>query len=127
MSNLAFYKLQERILNGLSAAIPDIQRPDNYSVMSFIYRILQSDTFGMSAKDALFWMEQSLCQEHQGLHQNVKFHQSLLQEFRRTFSSLDYLWSVNRDMKLMASGGNIDRAIQRNIKTFQQFSKLVKS
>ncbi len=125
VANLAFYKLQDRIWNGLSAVVPDRHRPDDYSVMGFIYKILQSDTFGMSAKDALFWLEQSLCQEHQGFHQNVKFHQSLLQEFRRTFDSLDYLWSVNRNMKLMASGGKIDRAIQGNIKTFQRFSKLV--
>ncbi len=125
VANLAFYKLQNRIWSGLSAVVPDRHRPDDYSVMSFIYKILQSDTFGMSAKDALFWLEQSLCQDHQGFHQNVKFHQSLLQEFRRTFSSLDYLWSVNRDMKPMASGGKIDRAIQGNIRTFQQFSKLV--
>ncbi len=125
VANLAFYKLQDRIWNGLSAVVPDRHRPDDYSVMSFIYKILQSDIFGMSAKDALFWLEQSLCQEHQGFHQNVKFHQSLLQEFRRTFDSLDYLWSANRDMKLMASGGKIDRAIQGNIKTFQRFSKLV--
>ncbi len=125
VANLAFYKVQDRIWNGLSAVVPDKHRPDDYSLMSSIYKILQSDIFGMSAKDALFWMEQSLCQEHQGFHQNVKFHQDLLPEFRRTFSSLDYLWSVNREMKLMASGGKIDRAIQRNIKTFKQFSKLV--
>ena len=125
VANLAFYKLQDSIWNGLSAVLPDKHRPDDYSLMSSIYKILQSDIFGMSAKDALFWLEQSLCQEHQGLHQNVKFHQNLLSEFRRTFDSLDYLWSVNREMKLMASGGKIDRAIQGNIRTFQQFSKLV--
>ncbi len=125
VANLAFYKLQDSIWNGLSAVVPDKHRPDDYSLMSSIYKILQSDIFGMSAKDALFWLEQSLCQEHQGFHQNVKFHQNLLSEFRRTFDSLDYLWSVNREMKLMASGGKIDRAIQGNIRTFQQFSKLV--
>ncbi len=125
VANLAFYRLQNQIWSDLSAVVPDRHRPDDYSVMSFIYKILQSETFEMSAKDALFWMEQSLCQEHQGFHQNVKFHQNLLLEFRRTFGSLEYLWSVNREMKSMASGGRIDRAIQGNIKTFQQFSQLV--
>jgi hypothetical protein len=125
VANLAFYKLQERIWSGLSAVVPDRHRPDDYSVMSFIYKILQSDTFGMSAKDALFWMEQCLCQEHQGFYQNVQFHQNLLQEFCRTFGSLEYLWQVNREMKPMASGGSIEGAIQGNIKTFQQFSGLV--
>ncbi|VEP11897.1 conserved hypothetical protein [Hyella patelloides LEGE 07179] len=125
VANLAFYKLQERIWNGLSAVVPDRHRPDDYSVMSFLYKILQSDTFGMSTKDALFWMKQCLCQEHQGFHQNLQFHQSLLQEFRRTFNSLEYLWFVNREMKPMVSGGNIERAIKGNIKTLQQFSQLV--
>ena len=125
VANLAFYRLQKQMWSDLSAVVPDRHRPDDYAVMSFIYKILQSETFGMSARDALFWMEQSLCQEHQGWHQNVKFHHSLLQEFRRTFGSLEYLWSVNRDMKLMASGDKIDRAIQGNSKTFKQFSQLV--
>ena len=103
----------------------DRHRPDDFSVISFVYKILQSDIFGMSTKDALYWLEQCLCQEHQGLHQNVKFHQSLLHEFRRTFSSLDYLWSVNREMTPMATGGKIEDAISANTKTFQQFYKLV--
>ena len=125
VANLAFYRLQKQIWADLSAVVPDRHRPDDFSVMSFIYKILRSDVFGMDNKDALYWLEQCLCQEHQGLHQNVKFHQSLLQEFRRTFSSLDYLWSVNREMTPMATGGKIEEAIASNTQTFQQFSKLV--
>jgi hypothetical protein len=105
--------------------MPDKHRSDDYSVMSFIYKILLSDVFGMSSKDALHWMEQCFCQEHEGFHQNVKFHQSLLGEFRRTFSSLDYLWSANRQMSLMAAGSQIAPAIASNLKTFRQFSQLV--
>lgn len=125
IANLAFYRLQTQIWGSLSAVVPDRHRPDDYSVMGFIYRILQSATFGMTPKDALYWLEQSLCREHQGLHQNVKFHQSLLQEFRRTFSNLDYLWAVNRNLTPMAAGGNFERAIKANQKTFKQFSQLV--
>jgi hypothetical protein len=125
VANLAFYRLQKRLLGGLSAVMPDKHRSDDYSVMSFIYKILLSDVFGMSSQDALYWMEQCLCQEHEGFHQNVKFHQSLLGEFRRTFSSLDYLWSANREMTPMASGGGIAPAIADNLKTFRQFSQLV--
>lgn len=84
-----------------------------------------SDIFGMSSTDALYWMKECLCQEHQGFHQNVKFHQSLLGEFRRTFSSLDYLWSANRQMSSMDSGGRIEPAIASNLQTFRQFSQLV--
>ena len=125
VANLAFYRLQNQIWGDLSAIIPDRHRSDDFSAIGFIYRILQSDIFGMNTKDALYWLEQCLCQEHQGLHQNVKFHQSLLHEFRRTFSSLDYLWTVNRKMTPMATGGKIEDAIKRNTKTFAQFSKLV--
>lgn len=125
VANLAFYRLQKQIWSGLSAVVPDRHRPDDYAVMSFIYKVLQSDIFAMSATDALYWLERSLCQEHQGFYQNVKFHQSLLVEFRRTFGDLDYLWPVNREMGCMASGGQIDRAIQGNIKTYRQFSNLV--
>ncbi|MGV2826968.1 hypothetical protein [Myxosarcina sp. GI1(2024)] len=125
IANLAFYRLQNRIWKGLSAVVPDRHRPDDYPVMSFIYKVLQSPLFGMSSQEALYWMEKSLCQRHRGLEQNVKFHENLCQEFRRTFESIDYLWSVNRDMKAMAAGGKIEPAIGRNKKTFQQFSKLV--
>lgn len=125
VANLAFYQLQNRMWNGLSAVVPDRHRSDDYSVMSFIYKILRSDVFGMSSKDALHWMEQCFCQEHEGFHQNVKFHQSLLGEFRRTFSSLDYLWSANRQMSLMSAGSQIAPAIADNLQTFRQFSQLV--
>ena len=125
VANLAFNRLQSRIWNSLSAVVPDRHRPDDFSVMSFIYKILLSDIFGMSQSEALHWLEQCFVTEHQGFHQNVQFHRSLLQEFRRTFSSLDYLSQANREMKPMAMGSQIAPAIARNIKTLQQFSKLV--
>ena len=125
VANLAFYRLQNRIWKGLSGVVPDRHRPDDFSVMSFIYKVLVSDVFGMSQLDALHWMEQCFVTEHEGFHQNVRFHHSLLRYFQPTFGSLDYLSTANREMKPMASGGKIASAIAGNVKTWRQFSKLV--
>ena len=125
VANLAFYRLQNRIWKGLSGVVPDRHRPDDFSVMSFIYKVLVSDVFGMSQLDALHWMEKCFVTEHEGFHQNVRFHHSLLHEFQRTFGSLDYLSTANREMKPMASGGKIADAIAQNVKTWRQFSKLL--
>jgi hypothetical protein len=79
----------------------------------------------MSAQEALQWMEKCLCHEHEGFHVNLKYHQRLLSDLRRFFDDIDYLWPVNREMRIMASGGSISKAIQSNIKTFKQFSRSV--
>lgn len=92
--------------------------------MTFIYEVLQSPVFGMSSREALHWMNQCFCSEHQGFHLAIENHRRLLADFLRFFEDFDYLWSVNRKMRLMALGADINRAIQNNIKTFKQFSKL---
>jgi galactokinase/mevalonate kinase-like predicted kinase len=79
----------------------------------------------MSPKEALQWMEKCFCHEHEGYHLSAKSYQRLLSELRRFADNLDYLWPVNREMSVMASGSSIDKAIQNNIKTFKQFSKSI--
>jgi hypothetical protein len=44
---------------------------------------------------------------------------------QRLFGRLDYQWKVNREMGIMAAGGSIDKALQKNSQTFKQFSQLV--
>lgn len=39
-------------------------------------------------------------------------------------SSLDYLWPINREMRIMASGGSISKAIESNVKALKQFSQI---
>jgi hypothetical protein len=75
----------------------------------------------MSQPDALHWMEKCLCEEHEGFHVNLKYHQSLLNDLRRFFGNLEYLWPVNREMRLMAEGGSIEKAVKRNQIAFKQF------
>ncbi|BAU08941.1 hypothetical protein FIS3754_49000 [Fischerella sp. NIES-3754] len=38
---------------------------------------------------------------------------------------LDYTWPINREMRVMATGGSISKAIQNNTKFFHKFSKSV--
>jgi len=93
-------------------------------MLSF-YRLLQSPVFNMSDREALQWLQKCMCQEHDGFHLTFKYHQRLLSDLRRLFEPIHYLWSGNRQMSVMASGGSIDKAIQNNIKAFEQFSQTI--
>lgn len=125
IANLSIYMVQRASFSGLSGVFPHRYLKDDQFLMIFIYEMLQSPLFGMSAKEALHSMKQCFCSEHEGFHLAAKNHQSLLSNFRRFFNDFDFLWSVNREMNLIASGSSIDKAIQNNIKTFNQFSRLV--
>ena len=127
VANLALYMMQRRILSGLSAISPDRYYADDCSVMYFVYKMLQSPLFGMSSQEALHWMEKCFCQEHEGFHVAVKYHQRRISDMRRFYEGIDYLWPINREMGVMAAGGTISNAIQRNIKTFKEFTRLVVS
>ena len=124
LANLTIYRAQSVGLSGLSGGLPAVFRTDASFILSF-YKLLQSPVFNMSAQEALQWLEKCLCQEHEGFHLTLKYHQRLLLDLRRAFEPLDYLWPVNREVRLMASGGSINKAIQSNIKTFKEFSKTV--
>jgi hypothetical protein len=124
ISNTIIYRLQQGLIGGLSGGFPVVFR-DDAPFMPVFYRLLQSRVFGLSSQDALHWMEKCLCHEHEGYHINLQFHHSLLLAFQRFFDRLDYLWTVNREMRLMAAGGSIERAIQQNRNAFQRFSQTV--
>lgn len=118
--------MQLNFLNGLCSGIPAVFLGDPF-FMPFYYKLLRSPLFNMSSSEALYWMEKCFCHEHEGFHVGVKYHQRLLQELLRFFSSLDYLWPSNRELRLMASRGSISDALQNNIKAFQKFSASVES
>lgn len=125
IANVTIRSVQGGTLGGLSGAFTHRYFADDLSLMELIYRMLQAPLFGLSALEALVWMERCLCQEHDGFHVALKNHQRLLVEHRTLFEKLDYLWPVNRDMRLMAAGGSIPKALAHNRKTFRQFSRLV--
>jgi hypothetical protein len=122
LANTIILRGQRGVLGGLSGWLPATFR-DDASFMPSLYRLLQSPLFAMSSIEALEWMNKCLCTEHEGFHANVKHHQSLLTDFRRFFSRLDYLWSINREMRVMAEGGSINRSIRNNTEAFNQFSR----
>lgn len=121
--NLALYMMQRGILSGLSAVVPDRYYADDCALMSFVYKILQSPLFEMSPQESLHWVEECFCQEHEGFHMTAKYHKRLRADCCRFYGSFPHLWSVNREMRLMASAGTIDKAIKSNIKTFRKFSQ----
>ena len=121
MANTILLKAQYGILGGLSGWLPATFRNDS-EFMPSLYRLLRSPLFNFSIQETLHWMEKCLCQEHQGFHDNLKHHHGLLNNFRKFFGQLDYLWPVNRELQIMSSGGSIEKAIKRNQKAFVKFS-----
>lgn len=124
LANTIVILAQRGLLSGLSGGLPVVFRDDACFMPAF-YRLLKSPVFNLSNEEALHWMEKCLCQEHEGFHVNQKYHQSLLSNFQRFFDRLDYLWPINREMRLMAAGGSIERAIKHNTLAFKQFAKSV--
>ncbi|WDD36935.1 hypothetical protein PQG02_34445 (plasmid) [Nostoc sp. UHCC 0926] len=125
ISGSIVYQIQRNLLSGLSGVLPGRCVYDDPMLMLFFYKLLKSPLFNMETKEALNWMEKCFCQEHEGFQTALKYHQSLLELMRRLFSRLDYQWSVNRNMEIMAAGASVDKAIQNNIPVFKEFSKSV--
>lgn len=124
IANLAFYFTQRENLASLAAILPNRFTPDR-TLLPYVYQLLQSPVFEFTPQEALHWLEKCLCQEHEGFHNNLNLHQHLLNECRHFSSKLDYLWPVNREMRLMTAGGSITKAIAQNKTAFQQFAKSI--
>lgn len=124
IANWIMYFMQRGILSEFSAAIPSMYRNDVH-LYPFYYRLLRSDVFGFSADESLQWMEKVFCQEHEGMHFNLKMHGALLSDLQRMVSKIDYLWPINRGYRLMAEGANIEKTLQRNAAGLKRFSKTV--
>ncbi|MGA7938127.1 MAG: hypothetical protein WCA35_31550 [Kovacikia sp.] len=125
VANLGILALQRGTLGGLSAVLPHRYFRDDFPIMELVYRLLQSPVFGMSTQDAIYWLERCFCYEHDGFHLAAKNRQRLLSDLQNFFGEFDYLWPVNREMSVMAARGSIAQATQRNLKTFDQFSRSV--
>jgi hypothetical protein len=120
VANLTIYQAQRIALSGLSAGLPGIFRSDDAFILSY-YKLLRSPIFDLSESESLHWLEQSLCQEHEGFQVNLKYHDRLLENLQRMFADIDYLWATNREMQVMAKGGSIDNALKHNRRAFQKF------
>ncbi len=118
MANLIFYQGQQMMLGGLSAVLPGIFRNDSTFILP-LYQILRSTLYGLTHQDAIYWLEQSLCQEHEGHHVNLKYHQKLYSTMRQAFRPLTYLWPINRELGLMAKGASIKKSLKVNRQSFE--------
>ncbi|NEO42334.1 MAG: hypothetical protein F6J90_40845 [Moorea sp. SIOASIH] len=123
LANQAVYRLQIDVFNGLSTTVPGTCASN---FMPMVYKLLQTPLFGMSNQEALLMMEKCFCQENEGLHVTAKYYQRLLSDIRKFLEGLDYLSPVNREMRLMASSGSVEKAVANNIREFKQFSRSVK-
>ncbi|AOW99672.1 hypothetical protein BJP34_09565 [Moorena producens PAL-8-15-08-1] len=123
IGNQTIHSLQTDVFNGLSTTLPGTF---GGNLMPMVYKLLQTPLFSMSKQEALLMMEKCFCQEHQGLHVAAKYHQRLLSDIRKFLEGLDYLSPVNREMRLMASSGSVEKAVANNIREFKQFSRSVK-
>lgn len=125
VSGVMIYKMQCSLLSGFSGVLPNHAGGDDILLMLFVYKLLKSPLFDMETKEALDWMEKCFCQEHEGFHVGLKYHQSLLESLQNFFGCLDYQWKINREMGIMASGASINKALQNNVKTFKQFRESI--
>lgn len=123
VANVAVYLSQRSNFNGISGVVNKRCFRDDQSLMTDIYKLFQSPLFNMSKVEALHWMEQCFCQEHEGFHLSAKSYQHLLARQQQFGDRLEYLWPINRKMQIMAAGNSIEQAIQNNVKTFEQFSR----
>ncbi|MBD2136215.1 hypothetical protein H6F32_01150 [Anabaena sp. FACHB-1237] len=122
IANIVIYLAQKNIVGGFSAALPHVFRND-VSAMSTFYRFLTSPVFNMSKEDALNWMERSLCNENEGIHLNFKHHQDMIPAMCRFVEPMDFLWPVNREMKIMSKNSSIEKVLHSNTAAFQNFSQ----
>jgi hypothetical protein len=125
LANLTVYLTQKSILSGLAGGLIAVFRQEIDLLLLSYYKLLKSPVFNMPTEEALQWMEKCLCQEHEGFHANLKYHQRLHLDLCNLCDRLNYLWPVNREMRLMAAGGSIDRAIQTNTKALKQFASAI--
>jgi hypothetical protein len=125
ISGLIVYTMQKNLLSGLSGVLPGRCVYDDPMLMIFYYKLLKSPLFEMESQEALDWMEKCFCHDHEGYQVGLKYHQSLLELMQRLFSRLDYQWKVNREMGVMAAGGSIEKAIEKNSQTFKQFRESI--
>lgn len=123
--NLAVCTIQQVNLGGLSGVVKNRFFGDDLSGMVDIYKLLRSSLFELSHQETMYWLEKSFCLEHEGFHYSAISHQRLHSEICQLCKKLDYLWPVNREMRLMASKGTIEKSLKSNIKTFKHFSQFM--
>ena len=123
IANLGVYLTQLENLSSISGIAPSRFMNDAY-LMDYIYMLFKSPIFSMDHQEALNWMEKCFCKDHEGFHINLNLHQKLLKNSLNYPNKIDYLWPVNKQLKIMASV-SIEKAIKNNIASFKKFTKSI--
>lgn len=124
IANLAIIRTQSENFSSISGILPNRFLSDGYMI-GFLMKLFQSPVFNMSETEAKQWVEKCLCYEHEGFYDNLKYHHHLLTELRYFADNVEYLWPINREMRVMASGASLNKALKNNIAAFRNFSKAV--
>lgn len=125
IANWAVYLAQRNIIryhSGLSTGLPARCFRSDVSFMEFIYRLLQSPVFELSPQESLHWMERSFCAEHEGFHVAKRYQKGFVTDFRQFFGQIDYLWPINREMRLIDLENTVDAGLNRSRAAFKSFS-----
>ena len=124
-SNFTIYLAQLNIIkfhSGLAYGLPARCFRDDMFYMNYIYNLLKSSLFGMTDKEAIFWMEKSFCYDHEGFHSASRFHRVWVNDLQNFFEDLDYLWPINRSMSLVDKQGLASTGLEKSRQIFRDFS-----
>ncbi|WP_199246633.1 P-aminobenzoate N-oxygenase AurF [[Phormidium] sp. ETS-05] len=68
-----------------------------------IYQVLRSPVFGMDDAEAKQMMRLCFTEESDGLHRSYQTHREAVASYQAYLEKVDYAWSVNKEMSLMAA------------------------
>ncbi|MBC7881735.1 MAG: hypothetical protein H7Y37_10430 [Anaerolineae bacterium] len=119
-SNVGIFGVQ-RTMQTLSGAVPGIFTDDS-NYIPLVYRMLQTPLFGMDRREALQAVRQCFCAEHEGFHVAARYHEKALSDNRKYMEEVDYLWPINRELRIMAKA-HLSTAIKSNIQSFKRFEQ----
>ncbi|MBE9196076.1 hypothetical protein IQ219_12335 [Synechocystis sp. LEGE 06083] len=124
LMNTVIYNYQKHGAGSLSGLAPGAPLKDEL-FMPVLYSVLRSSVFGMSTTEALDWIEKCACSEHKGFHVSLEYVTRLLNDLRRFFSTIDYLWPVNKEWSIMAEAHSIPKTLKANRRAFNKFARTV--
>lgn len=122
-ANLILLRGQKLMFGGISGAIPAVFKTDRV-FLEPLYAILTSSIFGFDRNEALHWLKLCLTEENDGFHSNLKHHESLCKSMKQAFAPLEYLWPVNRELKILDQSKSIPLTIKKNKAAIEELEKI---
>lgn len=120
IGNMALKGCQQDHYN-FSTAINGIMWYDP-ALYATTYKILRSKIFNMSHEGALEAMENSFCQENDGMLASYKTHRESVDSYRAYLQDFQYINKENKDQSIMASN-TLEKHLNTNRKAFADFKR----